>query len=526
MKSAIKLFLAVSLSFSLVCGDALARGGGGFRGGGGGGGFRPGGFGGGGVPSFNRTPSFSMPAARPQVPNFNMPAARPQMPSGGFGPNLPQRPTTLPGNFAGNRPNLPQRPTILPGDIAGNRPNFPGNNVNRPGFPGNNLNRPGWVSGNPAWSYRPGWAYHQGWINGYWHGQNNNLWNNWGGFATGLALGGIGAWGIGSSLWNWGYMPYSNPYYGAPGLIDQGVVVDQPAGAAAPVVYDYSQPLSTEAIPPEDATTDQAVQVFDAGRTAFLAGNYAEALQQTDAALKVLPSDAAIHEFRALCLFALKQYDPAAATLYAVLSAGPGWDWTTLVRLYPGVDVYTAQLRDLEAYITAHPQSASARFVLSYHYLTQGHTENAVEELKEVLKLQPSDRLSAQIVAQLSGGAAEAQTPGATATNPPVAEAAAPPASAAPANEGKLVGTWKASPAQGTTIELTADAGGAFRWTVTDKGKARPIEGKYTYGNGILAMSQSDTNTLVGKVTWQDDGHFLFQAMGGGPGDPGLAFSK
>ena len=31
---------------------------------------------------------------------------------------------------------------------------------------------------------------------------------------------------------------------------------------------------------------------------------------------------------------------------------------------------------------------------------------------------------------------------------------------------------------------------------------------------------------MVGKVALQDEGHFKFQAMGGGPGDPGLIFSK
>ena len=42
-----------------------------------------------------------------------------------------------------------------------------------------------------------------------------------------------------------------------------------------------------------------------------------------------MPNDASLHEFRALVLFALGQYEQAAATLYAVLSNGPGWDWTT-----------------------------------------------------------------------------------------------------------------------------------------------------------------------------------------------------
>ena len=39
--------------------------------------------------------------------------------------------------------------------------------------------------------------------------------------------------------------------------------------------------------------------------------------------------------------------------LYVVLTAGPGWDWATMVGLYPDVDTYTRQLRALEAAIKA-----------------------------------------------------------------------------------------------------------------------------------------------------------------------------
>ena len=45
-------------------------------------------------------------------------------------------------------------------------------------------------------------------------------------------------------------------------------------------------------------------------------------------------------------LFAVGKYDLAAGPLYAVLSVGPGWDWTTMAGLYPDIDVYTAQLRN------------------------------------------------------------------------------------------------------------------------------------------------------------------------------------
>ena len=234
-----------------------------------------------------------------------------------------------------------------------------------------------------------------------------------------------------------------------------------------------------------------------------------------------MPSDAAINEFRALCLFALKQYDQAAATLYAVLSAGPGWDWTTLAGLYPSVDVYTEQVRALEDYRTAQPQSASARFVLAYHYLTQGHNEAAVEELKEVEKLQPGDQLSAQLVTQLSGDTTKGSPAAPSAANPAQA-----PAAPATTVQGNLVGAWKASSAPGTTIELSLGGDSKFNWNIVTQGKTQPIAGTYAYENGILTLTQSENNVMVGKVAWQDEGHFNFQAMGGGPNDPGLVFSK
>ena len=55
----------------------------------------------------------------------------------------------------------------------------------------------------------------------------------------------------------------------------------------------------------------------------------------------------------------------------------------------------------LEDYCSANPGSASARFVLAYHYLTQGHTDAAVNTLKQVVALKPDDSLSAKLLRQL-----------------------------------------------------------------------------------------------------------------------------
>ena len=209
---------------------------------------------------------------------------------------------------------------------------------------------------------------------------------------------GLSSWMYGPSLYDWGYSSYYNPY--SYGSAVPGTVVVQSSG------YDYTQPINTVAAAPNPAVTSQAITCFDAARDAFKAGNYTQALDLTDQAIRQMPSDAALHEFRALCLFALQRYDDSAAALYAVLTAGPGWDWATLVGLYPNVSVYTQQLRALEAYCGQNPSSASARFVLAYHYLTEGHSLAALQQLKEVAALQPKDGLTPQLARQLDPSAA------------------------------------------------------------------------------------------------------------------------
>src|SRR5262249_27030316 len=150
--------------------------------------------------------------------------------------------------------------------------------------------------------------------------------------------------------------------------------------------------------------------------------DYALAMKEIDLALQKLPNDAALHELRALVQFATKDYKSAAATLYAVLSAGPGWDWTTMSSLYPGIDTYTEQVRTLEQYVRSNPNDAAGHFVLAYHYITQGHAGPAAKQLKEVVKLQPSDDLSARLLTMVGG-----ETTPQVAAAPPPAEEAAPP---------------------------------------------------------------------------------------------------
>jgi tetratricopeptide (TPR) repeat protein len=216
---------------------------------------------------------------------------------------------------------------------------------------------------------------------------------------------------------------YENPYYEAPAepsvvVYDYSTQIPTPPPDLSIYAYppepevadDGSVPdLSTED-PPEpsldDATVKDATKKFDDARAAFKEGNYAKAQELVDSAIKLLPSDATLHEFRGLTLFAQKKYKEAATALYAVLAAGPGWNWETMSSLYASPDTYTKQLRALEAYAKENPKAAYANFLLAYHYLVLGSKDDAVKQLKRVVELEPKDKLSAALVKALTSGEA------------------------------------------------------------------------------------------------------------------------
>ncbi len=326
-------------------------------------------------------------------------------------------------------------------------------------------------------------AYHGGWYHGDWGGHWAHPWGfrpagwYWGGgwgWGWGLGFGlGLGA-GVGLGLtygspWGWGYYPYYNPYWVQPigGVTyinySQPIVVAPPAGTGLPGAplpgqggpmpgqgapyypgqdaQNYpptpslaSAGLSTPpaAQPPGGGTSpvpaltqpqSQALGFFDTARTLFSRGDYQLALAETNRAIALVPNDTLMHEFRALCLFATKDYQQAAAAVYAVLSIGPGWDWNTVSGLYPDANAYTQQLRALENYCNENPQAPHARFLLAYHYLLEGHDAEAATELEAVIELQPKDQLAVQLLKSLK------KTPG---DDAPAGPALSTPAATAP----------------------------------------------------------------------------------------------
>ena len=227
--------------------------------------------------------------------------------------------------------------------------------------------------------------YHPGMAGGYGYGNY--------GYAggTGAGYGGYGGRASGPGAWarrcTAGVTrPTTMPTTVFPSSVAGQVAAPTQARAAA--AYDYSQPISTTAAPPAEPVAAQAGAGFDQARDAFKQGNYAQAVQLDQQALGQMPNDPNLHEFLALGLFAQGQYDQAASPLYAVLSVGPGWNWTTLIGMYPDADTYTQQLRALEATSRRTPSRPPAHFVLGYHYVTQGHNEAAAKQFGEAAAAQ------------------------------------------------------------------------------------------------------------------------------------------
>jgi tetratricopeptide (TPR) repeat protein len=371
-----------------------------------------------------------------------------------------------------------------------------------------------------------------------------------GGFGLGLllgyGLGGFGGYGLGGyggyGGYGGGYGGYGGGYGGSGGYSSWGYPgygYDSSYGAAAymnPYLttgystqpYDYSQAIPTVASTPVQSSTDQALALFGQARDAFKSGDVTLALQQADAALAQNPNDTSLHEFRALCLFALGRYDEAAVPLYAVLAIGPGWDWSTLIGLYPNVEVYTSQLRRLEGFVKANPQSSASLFVLAYQYLTEGFNDAAANQLKQVIALKPNDAVATKLLQQMN---APTDVQGGQQPPPNPEPVASPASSSAPINttvpEGATItGTWTAKPNADTAISLTIQPGGEFRWDLNLKGQAKQFAGTSTFANGILTLVPENIPPIVGKVSWADVSHLTFRAVGDNAQAPGLSFSK
>lgn len=526
-------------------------------------------------PQVSARPSTPNVSSRPNIPSnvnrpnigaggggaiANRPATRPSLPGTGSGVNRPSigdgaanrpatrpgtgnRPSTLPGlgggdrPGVGDRPNAGNRPATQPGNrwqnLQNNRGDFISNRhdqindrlnnrddrqSNRDDRQSNrqdyrNDRREDWQN---HWDDRYGHHgdWYHGWCdNGHWNNWWDHMWNEhpvWGAFA-------ITNWSLNTASWLFGLGSYSNPYYyadsGSSGGYDysQPLIMEQPSATAAPAPAEAS---AGTALPP--GVTQQGLALYDEARDLFHNKQYKEALAKCNEALKQMPQDATLHEFKALCQFVEGDYKNAAATLYAVLSVGPGWDWTTMANLFESVDEYTSYLRKLEDYCRENKESAPAYFVLGYHYLTMDKKDLALRMYKIVAKLAPNDTVTKQLLQGLG--------------YEPPANQEAPPAAKEPEKSPaippeKLVGEWKASGPNNTSFTLKLAKEGGFTWSYTKNGKTESVKGAYGQQGVNLVMETDGDNTMISDIKLVDDSTLEFQ-MTGVPDSPKLIFKK
>jgi tetratricopeptide (TPR) repeat protein len=438
-------------------------------------------------------------------------------------PGLNNRPGTGDRPIAGNRPDGNRRPNAGDRPNAGNRPgdwqqrqnDLQGriNNINNGNrwngdFNHVNINQ---YNGHADWGY--GRYAHGDWYHGYWGGHYNGYWNNfWNRYPAAAALG-LTTWGLNRMWYGFGYYPYYNPYYVSPYPVGGGVVLD------------YSQPLTAyqqQTADPTDAamSDDPAQNAIQQAREDFYNGNYQQSLLDINAALTSRPGDAVLHEFRALILFALGQYHDAAATIHDVLAIGPGWDWTTMSGLYPDITVYTEQLRRLEDDIKAHPDAADERFLVAYHYMTEGYNDAAATQLKKVVELEPRDTVAQQLLSMVTPAPAE----GSPAEVP--ASPGLPGSTTSDIDKASLVGNWKAQGQNSAQFELALQQDGRFDWTYLADGKSTEVSGVYAVQGENLALEPDSGGTMLAQITAPADGSFHFVSVGSPANDPGLTFKK
>jgi tetratricopeptide (TPR) repeat protein len=358
------------------------------------------------------------------------------------------------------------------------------------------------------------------WWGGAWHGGPfwHSMWHHypmWANF-------GITPWCINRVGWGFGYWDYMNPYW---------------VGTQPVVIYDYRQPLvvheqpyyivgeaqtaerAPEELPP--GVTQDAVAAFDAGLEAFKNRDFNTALERINVVIQETPQDSVAHEFRSMTLFALGRYDEAAEAIYAVLAVSPGWDWETVVGLYPSVDVYTQHLRALEQYTREHPDSSPARFLLAYQYMTCGHEESAVRQLKRVLELTPDQKVATDLLIMFEGPEALEEIEGAAPTIvPPEASVDVP-----EVKPEQVVGNWTAD-SNGASFKMNLNEDGTFTWAYTRGEKSEKIEGVWEIEGNVLALEPATGGVMLAELGSVEKGRFTFKMTGAPPSDPGLNFSR
>ena len=523
------------------------------------------------------------PAPRPNLPGTrpNQPVARPETKPGNVTYPRPNRPQPLPGTA--NRPgvNRPvQKPVVRPGQNTKpvKRPNFESNKVNinsgnqtsnwwqsnktvnnkvninnQTNIRGGNTyvqvnnnfrQNVNWSTNQRHWGYNPWWnrpatrpwyggSWNCGWNRRYYHHHHSYYYHGYRplpGYSVhyhyddddddwAKAIGwGLVGWGLGKLIFDSGYQTYTNPYPAQPVPSAKGaqVTYTQPIT----VVAAQTAPAETEA----EKVTEQSESYIAESQAAFKQRDYLKALDFANKAVGEAPGDGALHEYRALVLFALGKYSEAAGVLNPVLAGGPGWDWTTMISLYDSQETYMQQFKGLQSYSESKPDAADARFLMGYHYMVCGYLAEASAEFAAAAKLQPADTVSAQLRDLTKASSNNGDTEADEEQTEPSAEETPPPPAPVPLE--KLAGTWVSDKGAQGTVTLAFKDDGKFIWTFKNADKSNEFGGEYSMNDNGLLVLDAEESQMVASVELPKDDELKFVLSGGPPGDPGLVFAK
>lgn len=372
-------------------------------------------------------------------------------------------------------------------------------------------------------NYHPSYFNHSHCYHGYWNLYGKNSWHNC--YHHLPYFWGLGGWGLGALAYNCGYVNYVNPYCGL---------------TQTTTVYDYSQPIPVaynDNVVVENSNDVVATdQTLNSAIDAFKLNNYDQALSIVNAGITANPSDAVLHEFRALVLFAKGDYQQAAATVHSILAVGPGWNWTTLSGMYADINLYTMQLRALEAAAKANPNDAALAFLLGYEYLSEGYPDSAGPQFQRVVALMPNDEVAVNLAQMLSpqdgqndpNGANElnvvqTQTDPQDGLNLPSPDDTA----ADDIDPNSIVGNWHFARGDGSNFGLNLTGDSKFTWTYTGKGQPpQSFQGDYTLEGNTLALERAGGGSMVAQITNSNGSSFNFKMVGAPPEDAGLTFTR
>ncbi len=518
------------------------------------------------------------PQTKPNLPG--KPQTKPNLPGKPqTKPDKPHfRPETKPGPFPQNKPQRPAiqqprpKPIVKPGQNTRpvRKPQFNQvnlkqnnrqtkkqwwqsnhrqvnvnniNNINNIQINQNFQNNVNWSTHRRNWGYNPWWnrpavrpwyggSWNCGWNRSYYH--HHHYHHYWGGYrppgyviyddddndwAQAIGWGLIG-WSIGKLMYDTGYQTYYNPYRAEPVVTTTGTRIT------------YSQPITViaaQTAPAEEEApkvTEISESYIASSQQFFKQREYLTALDHANKAVAAAPGDGALHEYRALVLFALGKYSEAAGVLNPVLAGGPGWDWSTMNALYDSQETYMQQLKNLQDYSRAKPDAADARFLLGYHYMVCGHLEDASAEFEAAARLQPADSVSAQLRDLTKASAEKDEAKDEAAPADDATEAAPPPPPPAPVPLEKLTGTWVADKGGQGTITLAFLDDGKFLWTYQKDDTHNEFGGDFSMNDDGLLVLDGEESQLVANVAQPQDNELKFVLAGGPPGDPGLLFVK